>query len=140
MVTMFAAFAGLAFKKEHDITLRTGETFRARDAWGHDWTFTSQGVSQYKALNRYVTAVGLDATRDGQARGRHRQREAPARRQPRPAHLRALDRGRHPRDGAAGHYVVLAGVTGTDQAELRITFNPLVVWVWFGGMVMGLGG
>ena len=24
-----------------------------------------------------------------------------------------------------------------DTAELRISFNPLVVWVWIGGMVMG---
>jgi cytochrome c-type biogenesis protein CcmF len=37
-------------------------------------------------------------------------------------------------------YVVLAGVTGSDTAELRITFNPLVWWVWFGGIVMGIGG
>ncbi|HEY0778424.1 MAG TPA: heme lyase CcmF/NrfE family subunit [Gemmatirosa sp.] len=37
-------------------------------------------------------------------------------------------------------YVVLAGITGTDRAELRITFNPLVIWVWFGGMVMAIGG
>ena len=37
-------------------------------------------------------------------------------------------------------YVVLAGITGSDRAELRITFNPLVVWVWFGGMVMAIGG
>ena len=36
-------------------------------------------------------------------------------------------------------YVVLAGVRD-DTAELRITFNPLVVWVWIGGMVMAIGG
>jgi cytochrome c-type biogenesis protein CcmF len=37
-------------------------------------------------------------------------------------------------------YVVLAGVAGEDKAEIRITFNPLVVWVWFGGFVMAIGG
>ncbi|HEX9485075.1 MAG TPA: cytochrome c-type biogenesis CcmF C-terminal domain-containing protein, partial [Gemmatimonadaceae bacterium] len=36
-------------------------------------------------------------------------------------------------------YVVLAGVRD-DTAELRISFNPLVVWVWIGGMVMAIGG
>ncbi|MDB4899824.1 MAG: cytochrome c assembly protein, partial [Gemmatimonadetes bacterium] len=36
-------------------------------------------------------------------------------------------------------YVVLAGVRD-ETAELRISFNPLVVWVWIGGMVMAIGG
>jgi cytochrome c-type biogenesis protein CcmF len=27
-----------------------------------------------------------------------------------------------------------------DRAEIRINFNPLVVWVWYGGMLMALGG
>ena len=36
-------------------------------------------------------------------------------------------------------YVVLAGVRG-DVAELRVTFNPLVVWVWLGGALMAIGG
>jgi cytochrome c biogenesis factor len=36
--------------------------------------------------------------------------------------------------------VVLAGVRGNDVAELRVTFNPLVVWVWIGGFVMMIGG
>jgi cytochrome c-type biogenesis protein CcmF len=37
-------------------------------------------------------------------------------------------------------YVVLAGVNQDETAEVRITFNPLVEWVWFGGMIMALGG
>jgi cytochrome c-type biogenesis protein CcmF len=31
-------------------------------------------------------------------------------------------------------YVTLAGVVGQDTSEIRITFNPLVRWVWLGGM------
>jgi len=140
MVTIFVAFAGLAFKKEHDVTLRTGESFRTRDPWGHEWTFTSQGVSQYKALNRYVTAVGLAATRDGQPVGvittEKRQ------------HVDSQDQPTFEASTEVGivetlkqdTYVVLAGVTGTDQAELRIAFNPLVVWAWIGAGVMAVGG
>ena len=37
-------------------------------------------------------------------------------------------------------YVVLAGVRNRDTAELRVTFNPLVVWVWIGGFLMMIGG
>ena len=36
-------------------------------------------------------------------------------------------------------YIVLAGFVG-DRAEVRISFNPLVVWVWYGGMLMAIGG
>ena len=36
-------------------------------------------------------------------------------------------------------YLVLAGaINGT--AEVRINFNPLVVWVWHGGVLMAIGG
>jgi len=38
-------------------------------------------------------------------------------------------------------YVVLAGlVNGTEQAVFRFTINPLVWWVWFGGLVLVIGG
>ncbi|MDZ7632502.1 MAG: cytochrome c-type biogenesis CcmF C-terminal domain-containing protein [Gemmatimonadaceae bacterium] len=63
---IFAAFAGFAFKKEFDVSLKTGEVLRAdliRSVT--EWTFTSQGVSEFKRLNRYVTAVALSVTRDG---------------------------------------------------------------------------
>ena len=29
---------------------------------------------------------------------------------------------------------------GTEQAVFRFTINPLVWWVWYGGMVLVLGG
>src|SRR5205085_6870543 len=37
IVLLFAAFAGLAFKSEHDITLRTGQEFETTDPYGHHW-------------------------------------------------------------------------------------------------------
>ena len=38
-------------------------------------------------------------------------------------------------------YVVLGGVVnGTEQAVFRFTINPLVWWVWYGGMIVALGG
>ena len=35
---------------------------------------------------------------------------------------------------------MLAGVRDADTAEIRVTFNPLVVWVWIGGFIMMIGG
>jgi len=31
-------------------------------------------------------------------------------------------------------------VQGTEEAVYRITLNPLVWWVWYGGMVLVFGG
>ena len=140
IVVIFAAFAGLAFKKEYDIRLEAGESYKARDPWGHEWVFTSQGVSRYEELNRSTVAVVLDATRDGK-----------------PAGLIKTEKRQHVdsrgiptfepstevgiRESAKQDvYVTLAGITGESTAELRITFNPLVVWVWMGGMMMAFGG
>jgi cytochrome c-type biogenesis protein CcmF len=37
-------------------------------------------------------------------------------------------------------YIVLAGVREDESAEIRVTFNPLVRWVWLGGGLMAIGG
>jgi cytochrome c-type biogenesis protein CcmF len=38
-------------------------------------------------------------------------------------------------------YIVYAGsVAGTEEAVYRFTINPLVVWVWIGGVVLVIGG
>ncbi|HSM17780.1 MAG TPA: cytochrome c-type biogenesis CcmF C-terminal domain-containing protein, partial [Gemmatimonadales bacterium] len=38
-------------------------------------------------------------------------------------------------------YVVYAGsVQGTEEAVFRFTINPLVVWLWLGGVLLIIGG
>jgi cytochrome c-type biogenesis protein CcmF len=69
IVMLFAAFAGLAFRSEHDITLRAGETFQVRDPYGHEWRFVSQGVSTSDRVDRKVIGAGLEAFRDGKRLG-----------------------------------------------------------------------
>lgn len=144
IVIVFAAFAGLAFKKENDLTINAGETKALIDSWGHRWTFTSQGVSRYDVLNREVTAIGLLATRDGKPMGVITSEK------------RQYFSGTDPNDRVATFqpatevgilgsfsqdvYVTLAGVAGQDTSEIRITFNPLVRWVWLGGTLMAIGG
>jgi cytochrome c-type biogenesis protein CcmF len=143
-VIIFAAFAGLAFKRESDVTLNAGDTKTLVDSFGHTWTFTSQGVSRYDVLNRDVTAVALEAKRDGKRMGVITSEK------------RQYFSGSDPNNrvptfqpstevGILGSfsqdvYVTLAGVVGQDTSEIRITFNPLVRWVWLGGMLMAVGG
>ncbi|GAC1649064.1 MAG: heme lyase CcmF/NrfE family subunit [Gemmatimonadaceae bacterium] len=140
IVVIFAAFAGLAFKKEHDVSLRPGEAFETVDPYNHRWRFVSQGVSIYDVLNRRVTAVGLAATRDGLPAGiitSEKRQHFDSRGTPTFDPSTEVGIQSSARQDV---YVTLAGVTNGELAELRITFNPLVVWVWIGGMVMAIGG
>lgn len=137
---IFAAFAGFAFKKEFDVSLKTGEVFKATDPFGHAWTFTSNGVSEYKRLNRYVTAVALSVTRDG--------KPMPLLSSEKRQHVDSNDQPTFEPSTEVGLYetsmqdvyMVFSGMIGPDQAEVRLSFNPLVWWVWYGGMVMAIGG
>jgi cytochrome c-type biogenesis protein CcmF len=140
IVVLFSAFAGLAFKREHDVTLKPGEAFETKDPWGHSWRFVSQGVSRYETLNRDVTAIALDTWRDGKRLGlltteQRQYRDSRGM----PTFNPSTEVGILT-SAKQDVYVVLAGVTGDETAELRINFNPLVVWVWIGGTIMAIGG
>ena len=141
MVLLFGAFAGMAFKKETQATLRPGETATLTGPDGHVYAFTHLGISQYNALNRQVTAALVDIRRDGKPIGRLRTEKR--------QHVDAIGRPTFEPSTEVGImsglrvdlYVVLAGlVNGTEQAVFRFTINPLVWWVWFGGFVLVLGG
>ena len=141
MVLLFVAFAGMAFKTETQATLRPGESATLRSPYGHVYTFTHLGISQYDALNRHVTAALVDIRRDGKAVGRLKTEKR--------QHVDALGRNTFEPSTEVGIrsglredlYVVLGGlVNGTEQAVYRFTINPLVWWVWFGGYVLVAGG
>ena len=140
VVVLFAAFAGLAFKKEYDLSLAPGASFTAVDPYNRSWTFTSQGVSRYEELNRQVTAVVLEAKRADATptliKSEKRQ-HVDSRGNPTfepSTEVGILESLRQ------DVYLVLHGVTGEETAEIRITFNPLVWWVWYGGIIMAIGG
>jgi cytochrome c-type biogenesis protein CcmF len=140
VVVLFAAFAGLAFKKEYDLSLTPGASFSAVDPYNRTWTFTSQGVSRYEELNRQVTAVVLEAKRPGMnptliksEKRQHVDSRGVPTFEP-STEVGILESLRQ------DVYLVLHGVSGEETAEIRITFNPLVWWVWYGGIIMALGG
>lgn len=141
MVLLFVAFAGMAFKTETQATLRPGESATLRSPYGHLYTFTHLGISQYDALNRHVTAALVEIRRDGKPAGRLKTEKR--------QHVDGLGRPTFEPSTEVGIqsglredvYVVLGGlVNGTEQAVYRFTINPLVWWVWFGGYVLVVGG
>jgi cytochrome c-type biogenesis protein CcmF len=140
VVILFCAFAGLAFKRENDVTLKAGETFQTTDPYGHAWRFVSEGLSVDTKLNRRIVAIGLKPTRDGKPMPlieSEKRQYFDSQNQDtfEPATVVGIQEGLR-----QDVYVVLAGVVNDDTAEVRITFNPLVWWVWYGGMIMAIGG
>jgi cytochrome c-type biogenesis protein CcmF len=141
IVMLFAGFAGNGFRSDTEATLRPGQSVEIRSPFGHMYRLEHQGVSQYPQLNRYVSAASMSVFKDGEYTGvmisEKRQ------------HLNALgQRTFEPSTEVAIRstvqedlYVVYAGsVEGTEEAVYRITINPLVWWVWYGGVVLVLGG
>ena len=140
MVMLFAAFAGLAFKVDYDVTLKAGQTHEITDPYGHRWRFVSQGLSLSKRTNAEVLSLGLETWRDGKLvkvmrPAKHTYFDSRGQQVFQPStEVAYLTRP------SVDTYVVLAGVSAGDLAEIRISFNPLVLWVWVGGFVMMIGG
>src|SRR2546426_11403728 len=141
IVILFIAFAGMAFKTETEATLRPGESVSLKSPYGWTYTFTHLGISQYDALNRQVTAATVEVARDGKRIGLL----ATEKRQ----HVDSFGRPTFQPSTEPSImsllredlYGVLGGVVnGTEEAVFRFTINPLVWWVWYGGMVVALRG
>jgi cytochrome c-type biogenesis protein CcmF len=140
VVMALAAIGGLAFKKEYDVTLKAGDARELVDPFGGRWRFVSQGLSQYDVLNRHVTALALDLARNQKRAGvlttEKRQyvdsRGAPTFEPSTEPGMRSSWR--------QDVYVALAAVREDASAEIRVTFNPLVRWLWLGGGLIAIGG
>ncbi|MBA3496441.1 MAG: heme lyase CcmF/NrfE family subunit [Gemmatimonadales bacterium] len=137
----FAAFAGMAFKVEREATLKPGESVELRSPFGHTYTFTHVGISQYEALNRVVSAATVQVAIDGRADGLLTSEKR--------QHIDSFKRPTFEPSTEVGIrsglredlYLVFAGaVDGTEEAVYRFNVNPLVWWVWFGGFVLAFGG
>ncbi|HEX9690930.1 MAG TPA: heme lyase CcmF/NrfE family subunit [Gemmatimonadales bacterium] len=151
IVTYFVAFAGMAFKKDMEASLMPLESAELVSPYGHTYTFTHLGVSQYRQLNRFVSAATVEVFRDGVSIGRivsekrqHFTCAAVVEPCPpellRPSFEPSTEAGIRS-DLREDIYVVYAGsVEGTEEAVYRFTLNPLVWWLWYGAIVLVAGG
>lgn len=140
IVVLFCAFAGLVFKKDVSATVKTGETLTAVDPYGSTWTFTSQGISRFDELNRKIVAVTFAVTKDGKPMGllssekrQHFDSRGDNTFEP-STEVGILE---SPKQDV---YLVFTGALDKDTAAVHVNFNPLVWWVWFGGIMMAFGG
>jgi cytochrome c-type biogenesis protein CcmF len=141
----FVAFAGYAFRTEMEATLRPGDTASLRSPFGHTYTFTHLGVSQFEQLNRIVSQASLQVAIDGKPAGIMSSEKRQHFSEPTPG-LRQKSFEPSTEVGIRSNlqedlYIVYAGsVQGTEEAVYRFTINPLVLWVWIGGLVLVSGG
>ena len=141
IVIYFVAFAGMAFRRQQEATLKPGESIEMRSPFGHNYRFTHLGISQYEALNRVVSAATVEVTKDGRRAGlmtsEKRQHVDSFKRPTFEPSTEVAIRSNLQEDV----YMVFAGaVNGTEEAVYRFNLNPLVWWVWFGGLVLVFGG
>jgi cytochrome c biogenesis factor len=138
VVALVAAAVANHNSKSYDVTLRDGETTQVIDAWGVQWTFTSQGASRIERPSYFLTSVALLPTRAGV-----RQRFiTPELRE----FYDDLDRQRVVPDIAPGIrrsiaqdvYAIVPEV-GEGSVVLRIRFNSLVSLAWVGGALVIAG-
>jgi cytochrome c-type biogenesis protein CcmF len=137
----FVAFSGMAFRREIEATLKPGESATLSSPFGHTYTLTHVGISQFEALNRIVSAATVSVVKDGRSMGlltsEKRQHVDSFRRPTFEPSTEVGIRSNLQED----LYMTFAGsVGGTEEAVYRFTLNPLVWWVWFGGLVLALGG
>jgi hypothetical protein len=134
-----AALAARPLTKNYDVQLDDGARYEARDAWGHAWTFTSQGESRIERPGDDVTALALLPTRDGvrqpflSSESRQYYGAGGLDIYP-PQTVPAVRRG-----PAQDLFVVLSDAE-QGHSVLRISFRPLVELAWAGGLLLTIAG
>lgn len=132
-------FVAVHRRVTHYASLSSGESVTVVDAGGREWTFTQQGVSHFRALNRDVVAVTVEALSPSQ----RRTLLTPERRQFFDAQGEAYASGMTmaARTGWRQDVtIVFDSLTAGSVAVLRIQFRPFAVLLYAGCAVMLLAG
>ncbi|MBI1941105.1 MAG: heme lyase CcmF/NrfE family subunit, partial [Acidobacteria bacterium] len=130
IVLLFVGFAGQAFQTEEKGLLNEGDTMRVED-----YMLRCQRVTSGETPNYIYQRIELSVTKNGRALGtlRPERRFFTASQQPTSivAIKTMLDEDL---------YAVLGGPDPeSGKAIVEIFVNPLVIWVWIGGVVVFLG-
>jgi cytochrome c-type biogenesis protein CcmF len=144
LVLIFMGFAGQAYDVEKQVVLQPGETAEVESPFGHTYRLTYQDMSWYNATNMTKLIASVRVERGGRQAGvltveqrAYRQREETT-----------SEVGIH-RAWNEDLYLIMAGIDdpngvlmGTNPRPVttfRILVNPLVPWIWLGGLIMALG-
>lgn len=144
LVIGFMGFAGQAYDVEHQAVLQPGESTEVRSPFGHTYRLTYQDMSWYDATNMTKLIASMRVERDGKPAG-ILTAEQRAYRQRQETNTEVGIRRAWNED----LYLILAGIDDPNgiimgsnprpMTTFRILVNPLVPWIWIGGLIMALG-
>ena len=131
---------GVSFRSDREVRLQSGAALTQRDPFGREWTFASQGASRFQSSDRKITAVTVQATRNGKRIGlissEERQyvdsRDVPT--------FEPVVRAGMRKSIDQDVSVVLLGIADDETATARISFIPLITWLWIGAAMIVVGG
>jgi len=146
VVMIFTAFAAAAFKLEVIQTLEPGESVTVESPFGHTYTLTYEGVSTHLRTRNmaWQAQAVMRVQKDGEPAGTISTEKRMYLTFPAPVTEVGI------RSTALEDlYVILANAEdlgaalGNDPEGQRATFevqiNPLVGWIWYGGLIITLG-
>jgi cytochrome c-type biogenesis protein CcmF len=128
VVLLFIGGTGKAFVKETKATLSKGESAQVGE-----YILTYRGKSTYPSRNRYVVAANLDITNNGKQLGTLTPQKRFYKTTEQPTTEVAI-RSTLKED----LYVILASYD-EQTASFKFLVNPLLTWLWIGGIVMTVG-
>ena len=139
MALLAFAVSGALFVRSYDATVADGTVYHARDPFGREWTFASQGISRVERDSNFVITLALLQALNG-------------RRQPM---LTSEHRESVANDiGSEPVTTSVAGVRHAMLQEIRLTFTPVTPgvtavhltfvpfgsWGWAGAALIAIGG
>ena len=130
IVLMFVGFAGAAFNRE-----TSGEVAKGDSLSVGKYTFLCEDIDEKDTPNYYFLEAKLSVSRDGKpvtVLYPEKRVYAASEQSTSEVAMRSTLK--------EDIYAVFAGITeDTGKAVIQIYVNPLVSWLWIGGIVLGLG-
>ncbi|HLQ66423.1 MAG TPA: cytochrome c-type biogenesis CcmF C-terminal domain-containing protein, partial [Candidatus Limnocylindrales bacterium] len=130
MVVIFVGVLGsTVFQKESHGPLRVGEKLAIGP-----YALTLRGVEEKQVTNAQQTRAVLDVSRGGKSLGQARPAKAMYFKSQQPMTEIALRQ-----TSAEDLYMILGGVNDDGSVSIQAYINPLVSFIWVGGLIMALG-
>jgi cytochrome c-type biogenesis protein CcmF len=143
VVIMFMGFAGAAYDVEVTQNLGPGETLRIDSPFGHEYALTYQGLSTHQDPNMWRVIALFSVERDGVDLGTMTTERQMIVAPPQPiteVGIRStLFEDLYVILSALDQEVGLGNAPQFQRATFRVMVNPLVPWIWYGGLIIAAG-
>lgn len=143
VVIMFMGFAGAAYDVEVTQNLGPGESMTIASPFGHEYTLSYQGLSTHQDPNMWRVIALFSVARDGRDIGTMTTERQMIIAPPQPITEVGI-RSTFSEDlyvilSALDQEVGIGNAPQFQRATFRVMVNPLVPWIWYGGLIIALG-